>query len=51
MILAKIMKIYLMGPIMKGSNFQETAVVETKSIFGAANLMHRSQFYSYVYTI
>ena len=31
----------------KGSNFQETAVVETKSILGAANLIHRSQLFIY----
>ena len=50
MILAKILKICQMGPIIsvKGSNFQETAVVETKCILGAANLMHRSQLFIYL---
>ena len=30
---------------VKGSNFQETAVGETKSIFGAVNGIHRSQLF------
>ena len=33
---------------MKGSNFQEIAIAETKSIVGAANLMHIFIAYSKV---
>ena len=30
---------------VKGSNFQETVVVETKSILGVTNIMQRSQLF------
>ena len=48
MILSKILKMCQDEPnsiSVKGSNFQETAVVETKSIFGVVHRIHRSQLF------